>query len=381
AGNLLIADYGDDVVWLVAVSRCASDCAYGLDSMSADDIYTVAGDGSGGFAGDGGAATAAELSSPSEVAVDGAGDLLIADAGNARVREVSGPAERTLSVAVSGSGSVSSSPAGVSCPGSCAAQFANASTVTLTETPAAGWQFAGWSGGGCAGTAVGCSVPVGAQTAVTATFTAIPDETLSVSRAGPGSGSVSSSPAGITCPGACSAAFEQGTAVTLTETAATGSLFAGWTGGGCSGTASTCEVTIGGAESVTATFDPEPITVTVSSGQLRRLLRKLLVPTGRAAGLRAILKAGGYRYSASAPEAGRLVIDWYERVGRRDVLVASATLKSSRAGHARFMLRLSARGRALLKHARRVRIEATASFTPSHLLRGVSESRTFTLRR
>jgi secreted PhoX family phosphatase len=58
--------------------------------MTAGDIYTVAGDGKRGFSGDGHPATRAELFDPDGVAVDGAGNLMIADTGNHRIREVSG---------------------------------------------------------------------------------------------------------------------------------------------------------------------------------------------------------------------------------------------------------------------------------------------------
>ena len=75
--------------------------------------------------------------------------------------------------------------------------------------------------------------------------------------AGDGSGSVSSSPVGIDCPTDCSEAYDDGTVVTLTAVAATGSDFSGWSGEGCSGTG-TCQVTMDAARSVTATFDPEP---------------------------------------------------------------------------------------------------------------------------
>jgi hypothetical protein len=56
--------------------------------MTAGNIYTVAGDGTGGFSGDGGPATSAELNFPEAVAVDAAGNVIIADANNFRVRVV-----------------------------------------------------------------------------------------------------------------------------------------------------------------------------------------------------------------------------------------------------------------------------------------------------
>jgi hypothetical protein len=59
-------------------------------AMTGGDIYTVAGNGTGGFSGDGGPATSAELSQLGGVAVDGAGNLLIADTYNHRIRVVTG---------------------------------------------------------------------------------------------------------------------------------------------------------------------------------------------------------------------------------------------------------------------------------------------------
>ncbi|HEY1915082.1 MAG TPA: hypothetical protein VGH27_05840 [Streptosporangiaceae bacterium] len=84
AGNLVIADFGNDRVRVVAAG---TGTFYGR-KMHKDDIYTVAGDGTRGYAGDGGPATSAELSNPGDVAVDGAGNLVIADTANFRVRVV-----------------------------------------------------------------------------------------------------------------------------------------------------------------------------------------------------------------------------------------------------------------------------------------------------
>jgi hypothetical protein len=87
-GDLLIADTGNNRVRLVADSSCASDCQYGLRSMTPGDIYTVAGTATSGYSGDGGPADLARLSSPQGLAVDGVGDLLIDDTNNNRVRLV-----------------------------------------------------------------------------------------------------------------------------------------------------------------------------------------------------------------------------------------------------------------------------------------------------
>lgn len=96
---------------------------------------------------------------------------------------------------------------------------------------------------------------------------------LTVATAGAGTGTVTSSPAGINCSSAsstantCTATFATGTAVTLTETPASGGTFVSWAGA-CTGAAS-CSVTINAATSVTATFGAEPtyqLTITTAGG-------------------------------------------------------------------------------------------------------------------
>jgi Subtilase family/Divergent InlB B-repeat domain len=71
-------------------------------------------------------------------------------------------------------------------------------------------------------------------------------------RSGTGDGSVSSSPAGITCGATCVGTFAPGTSVTLTATPVSGSTFMGWRGP-CSGTG-TCTVIANDATTATALF-------------------------------------------------------------------------------------------------------------------------------
>jgi len=73
AGNLYIADYGNNRI---------REVSKGL-------IATVAGNGTAGYSGDNGPATSAELRAPRGVAVDAAGNLFISDCYNNRIREVS----------------------------------------------------------------------------------------------------------------------------------------------------------------------------------------------------------------------------------------------------------------------------------------------------
>ncbi|MBK9035920.1 MAG: hypothetical protein IPL61_32500 [Myxococcales bacterium] len=150
-----------------------------------------------------------------------------------------------------GTGRVTSAPAGIDCGADCSEAYPPATTVTLTATAAADSTFAGWSGGGCSGTGT-CVVTVNAAVGVVATFTLV-QYTLTVARAGTGTGTVTSVPAGITCGVDCTEVYTTGTAVTLAASPAAGSTFAGWSGGGCTGTG-TCVVTLAAATTVTATF-------------------------------------------------------------------------------------------------------------------------------
>jgi trimeric autotransporter adhesin len=84
AGNLVIADTGNDRVRVVA----AKTGTYYGQAMTAGDIYTIAGNGAKGYSGKGGPATSARLANPEDVAFDTAGNLVIADYGNDRVRVV-----------------------------------------------------------------------------------------------------------------------------------------------------------------------------------------------------------------------------------------------------------------------------------------------------
>jgi hypothetical protein len=89
---------------------------------------------------------------------------------------------------------------------------------------------------------------------------------ISVSKSGAGSGTVTSSPAGISCGSTCVHGFNSGTVVTLTAAPAAGSRFGGWSGGGCSGSGS-CAVTLTADTTVTATFNK--VAVVVVSVQTR----------------------------------------------------------------------------------------------------------------
>lgn len=164
------------------------------------------------------------------------------------------PSTFILTVANGGTGSVTSTPSGINCGSSCSYTFPAGTQVTLTATPQPGFVFSGWSGGGCLGTGP-CTVTLTTALTVTATFSLPQNLMLSVSKSGSGTGTVTSAPNGIDCGASCAHAFAAGTLVTLTATPLSGSLFSGWSGGGCLGTGP-CTVTLTTALTVTATFVP-----------------------------------------------------------------------------------------------------------------------------
>jgi hypothetical protein len=176
------------------------------------------------------------------------------------------PQQLTVTEEGTGAGEVTSDPPGISCPGTCAADFVYQSQVTLTATPASGETFIEWEGGGCSGTGT-CVVTMSSEESVIAIFAppSYGQEALTLSIAGSGVGTVSISPTGITCVHLCSTTFTQGTVVTLTPMPAAGMTFAGWSGGDCSGT-SACKFTIDSAQNLTATFAGAPSCVLTSKG-------------------------------------------------------------------------------------------------------------------
>jgi len=80
---------------------------------------------------------------------------------------------------------------------------------------------------------------------------------LVMAKAGAGSGSVTSDPSGIDCGIDCSERYQESTVVTLTASAEIGSVFRGWTSGGCSGTG-VCVLTMNASNTVIATFTLSP---------------------------------------------------------------------------------------------------------------------------
>lgn len=143
----------------------------------------------------------------------------------------------TLTLTTTGSGSVASTPSGVSCSTPCVQQQFQVpigSTWTLIGTGSNGQSFNSWGpNGACTGIDDDCIVTVLGPTQVTANFGAPSGYTVTVNQTGSGQGTVTSSPAGIDCTngtGACSALFPVPSGPSVIATPAPGSTFGGFTG-------------------------------------------------------------------------------------------------------------------------------------------------------
>ncbi len=157
-GSLALDPEGD-IVWADGTDRVRmlaehTGIYYG-QSMTAGDLYTIAGDGISGYTGDGGPATQAELLYDYAVAVTPAGNVIIAD--NGFLREVVAPTAASMAptlstslqfgstqhLTVTASGSVGTAPSGTvglqyaQCPSSTTpcptGTVAGTSTVTLVS--------------------------------------------------------------------------------------------------------------------------------------------------------------------------------------------------------------------------------------------------------
>jgi Bacterial Ig-like domain (group 3) len=116
-----------------------------------------------------------------------------------------------------------------------------------------------------------------------------------------------------------------------------------------------------------------PTLATISSAEIAKVLGAQLVPSGKSASIKALLKSGGLTMSIKALEAGTLTVQWYEvppgaklaKAKAKPVLVASGALTFSGAGTAKLKMKLSLAGKKLLKHARQVKLTAKGDFNPT----------------
>jgi hypothetical protein len=111
---------------------------------------------------------------------------------------------------------------------------------------------------------------------------------------------------------------------------------------------------------------------------LARRLRAAAGARPAAHPLSSVLRHGGYSFAFTAPIPGRLVVTWRRHGTRATLAVARAVFAD--AGRQAVEVTLTTAGRRLLRHAKRVRLTATASYTAAGSPR-VSFSQTLDLTR
>jgi hypothetical protein len=144
---------------------------------------------------------------------------------------------------------------------------------------------------------------------------------------------------------------------------------------GIAGHFSTYAVALVGARPGTGGSTSRP-----TRAQIRALLLTQITPHGKAARIGALLRHG-YRLAFRALTAGSAKVEWYRvRKHAKPVLIASGRHTFHGAGRATITMKLTAAGRRLLRHAKRLGLTAKGTFTPAPDA-PVRAARGFTLRR
>jgi hypothetical protein len=162
--------------------------------------------------------------------------------------------DATVSVSLigDGSGQVFSDPSGISCPGTCSADFPVPTQVFLTAVADSGSIFIGFGGDADCEDGV---LRVSSSVSCTAEFEAAPSTfTLTILFIGGGDGQVITNPPDLFCTGDCSGDFEAGSTVGI-NARPSGSSFGGW-GGDCSGSGFSTSVLMDADKTCTVTFTP-----------------------------------------------------------------------------------------------------------------------------
>jgi hypothetical protein len=163
-------------------------------------------------------------------------------------------ANQTLTVEKTGTGTgkVTSSPAGISCDPTCSFAFADNTIVLLSGASGANTAPVAWAGCDSVTIEHKCKVTMSGTRTVKASFD-LAKRKLSITKSGTGTGTVTSTPAGIDCGSACSAEYEHGTEVTLTGTSGPNTEAVKWSG--CTSVSEgKCLVSMIAAKAVSATF-------------------------------------------------------------------------------------------------------------------------------
>ena len=156
------------------------------------------------------------------------------------------PVTYTLTMAVAPAGS------GTTTPAVGTHDYDAGTVVNITATPAAGYQFASWTGDVANATSATTTVTMNADETVTANFVQLFTLTMAVS----GNGS--------TDPAVGDHEYAAGTVVDITATPDEGSYFVNWTGDVADGNSESTTVTVDADKTVTANFTATAYTLTMA---------------------------------------------------------------------------------------------------------------------
>lgn len=151
-----------------------------------------------------------------------------------------------------GTGEVSFS-SGPVCTGSCEVAVPLPEALTLIARPGPGSRFVGWSGA-CDSQTERCELVSAGDAALTAHFAFVDAVDLSIKFAGSGRGRVYGALAAIDCASNCSATVKFGNGLTLVAEPTPGSIFTGWSVGGC-GASPSCSFEMLSSGTVTVRFE------------------------------------------------------------------------------------------------------------------------------
>ena len=130
--------------------------------------------------------------------------------------------------------------------------------------------------------------------------------------------------------------------------------------------------TPGGGTTPGGTTTPGGGTAPPSAAEIAAALAKQLAPTGKAAGLATLVKTGAFTQSLTTLAGGTIVIRWYylppgARLAAKPkpILVATGRQTLSAAGTVKIKIELTSAGKKRLKKAKRIKLTAQCTFTPT----------------
>jgi hypothetical protein len=182
-GNLEVGVASTPTTWTVKNTGDAATTALALSNGNPAEVTVASNSCTGTLAA--GASCAITASFKASAGGSRAGTLTLADTNNvATALALSATGLIRLTVSTTGTGVVTSLPAGVSCGAACSVLLPPGDVTLQARTSnGSGFRFGGWSGGGCSGIFHDCLVNLTAPTTVTATFPTITNNLVFVTSA------------------------------------------------------------------------------------------------------------------------------------------------------------------------------------------------------